>query len=482
MTALPSALRRLALAVLFTSVGLFGAACGEGELVHGAGALELHDDYREVPEEFQLAQALGSSGRAVIYLNFEGQQLRYGGSSSKQNTSWILPQGWTVNVPAFHTGTLGNVNRAQAIAQIVEWVRHDYRHWDAVITTTRPTSGDYTMVVIGGRPQLIGESNSTVGIAPLDSGNANRNDVVFVFSESIYDLRQVASCISHEAGHSFGLEHVEPTSAIMYPTLLSGTLTFQNARVWGRSYFQDQPKVLHGLFGSPTGTQPPATTPTQPTQPPAQQDGSVYVSQELPQTLTPGEQFLAKVTFRNTGTTTWSAGADYALMAPNSTWGGNHLALGASVAPGQTRTFTFYAKAPAQAGSYTFQWFVTRGGQKFGATSQAATIKVQSTQNRLPQGQFEFADATWGYGWAWDADVGSAAIHVDVYVNGKYVGSVKADRTREDLGAHGVVGKAHGFAFQMPALGAGTHKIEVYAVDHLGQQAYKLPGDFFVSK
>ncbi len=469
-------LRRLALAVTLTSLGSFGTGCGEAELVQG-GALDLQHDYREVPEEFQLEQALGASGRAVIYINFEGQRLRYGGSSSKQNTSWILPQGWTVDIPAFHTGTLGGMNRAQAIARIVDYVRHDYRHWDAVITTQRPTSGDYTMVMVGGHPSLIGEHNNTVGIAPLDYGNPNRNDVVFVFSESIYDLRQVASCISHEAAHSFGLDHVEPQSALMYPTLLPGTLTFQNARVWGKTYFQDQPRILHGLFGSPTGTPPP----TLPSPPPQQQDASVYVSQEIPSTLTPGETFLARVTFRNAGTTTWTAGADYGLMAPDSTWGGNHLALGANVAPGQTRTFTFYAQAPSQPGAYTFQWFVTRGGQRFGAASPATTLQVQSTQNRLPHGQFEFADGTWGYGWAWDPDVPSAAIHVDVYVNGQYRGSVKADRNRDDLGRFGVVGRAHGFAFQMPALGPGTHKVEVYAVDHEGQHAYKLPGDFFVS-
>ena len=168
-------------------------------------------------------------------------------------------------------------------------------------------------------------------------------------------------------------------------------------------------------------------------------------------------------------------------MAPNSTWGGNFLAVSGNVAPGQTRTFAFYARAPSEPGVHTFQWYLARGGQKFGASSPATSIRVNSTQNRLPEGQFEFADTTWGYGWAWDPDVGSAAISVDVYINGNYAGSVKADRSRDDLGSKGVVGKNHGFAFQMPKLPAGAHKIEIYAVDDKGEYAYKIPGEFFVA-
>ncbi|MGA9522019.1 MAG: NBR1-Ig-like domain-containing protein [Myxococcaceae bacterium] len=467
------ATKRLSVVLL---AAMMSAACGESELVQRT--VELHSDFRPVPEQFQLRQALGSSGRGVLFLNFDGLTMRYGASSSKQNTSWIVPQGWSVRIPSFSAQHYGAA-RTQAIQTVVDMVKRDFANWDVVVTTERPSQGDYTMIVIGGSPSLIGEPNGTAGIAPLDIGNPNRNDVVFVFSETLNDLRELATCISHEAGHSFGLEHLQPTSAIMYPVVQPGTLSFQRARIYGRSNVQDQPGILSKLFGAAPGAGSNPTTPKPPVA--TTEDDAAFVSQEVPASLSPGETFIARLTFRNTGSTTWSGSTGYALMAPDSTWGGDTLMLSGTVAPGATKTFAFYAQAPTTPGQYTFRWTLTVDGAAFGKSSAPVNVTVKSSENQLPAGELEYADAELGRGWAWDPDTSSSAVWIDIYIDDEYAGSVKADQARNDLGAKGVVGANHGFVFGMPTFNGGTHRIEAYAVDDKGEHAYKLPGDFYVA-
>ncbi len=452
------------------------AGCGESDLVQSS--VELHSDFRPVPEQFQLRQALGTSGRGVLFLNFDGQSMKYGNSSSRQNTSWLVPQGWSVKIPAFSAQSYG-VSRTQAIAAVVEMVKKDFASWDIVVTTERPTQGDYTMVMVGGSPSLLGEAYGTAGVAPLDIGNPNRNDVVFVFSEVLDSLRELASCISHEAGHSFGLDHLEPRNAIMYPVLQPGTLTFQRARIYGTNSVQDQPGTLSKLFGGAPGSDAAPSTPSNGGA--SADDDGQFVSQEVPSTLSPGETFIARVVFRNTGDTTWSGSTGYALMAPDATWGGDSLPLNGAVAPGATRTFAFYAQAPSTPGQYTFRWTVTRDGAAFGKSSTPVTITVKGAGNQLPQGELEYADAAMGFGWAWDPDTGKDGLWIDIYIDDEYAGSVKADRARNDLGAKGIVGANHGFVFGMPTFSGGTHRIEAWAVDDKGEHAYKLPGDFIVA-
>ena len=44
----------------------------------------------------------------------------------------------------------------------------------------------------------------TIGIAPLDCKNSNKNDLVLVFGDKLSSARQLAFVIAHELGHSFG--------------------------------------------------------------------------------------------------------------------------------------------------------------------------------------------------------------------------------------------------------------------------------------
>ena len=87
-------------------------------------------------------------------------------------------------------------------------------------------------------------------------------------------------------------------------------------------------------------------------------DNASFVSMSVPQSMAVGGTYQVSVTFKNTGTTTWTAANNYRLGAQdpqdNTTWGTGRAYLSStdSIAPGQQKTFTFTVTAPATP-SYT---------------------------------------------------------------------------------------------------------------------------------
>jgi uncharacterized membrane protein len=110
---------------------------------------------------------------------------------------------------------------------------------------------------------------------------------------------------------------------------------------------------------------------------------AAFVSQSVPTSMTAGQQYMASVTMRNTGGTTWTAAALYRLGAinphDNTNWGGFNrvgLAPDDSIAPGQQKTFAFVVTAPS-AGTYNFQWRMVQDGVAwFGDLSANAVVTV----------------------------------------------------------------------------------------------------------
>lgn len=87
-----------------------------------------------------------------------------------------------------------------------------------------------------------------------------------------------------------------------------------------------------------------------------------FVSQSVPAVMNPSQVVDVSVTFENTGTTTWTDATGHRLGSENprdnTTWGTNRINLdgGDAIPPGGTKTFSFQVTAPAQAGTYNFQW------------------------------------------------------------------------------------------------------------------------------
>jgi hypothetical protein len=117
-----------------------------------------------------------------------------------------------------------------------------------------------------------------------------------------------------------------------------------------------------------------------PPPPPTTTDNATLVSGNLPKTMDSGQTITVSLTFQNTGTSTWTAAANYKLGAPGDSDpfapARLLLAAGDSVAPGQQTRFTFALTAPATPGVYTTHWQMLREGVAwFGAiASQAVTV------------------------------------------------------------------------------------------------------------
>jgi len=202
----------------------------------------------------QTLNASAASGLAqVLFLNFGGVTIHHGAyaaDNAQTNTSFIPPN--DVVVPPFDHRPWG-ADRGTVIGRIVGGLRHDFAGYNVTITTKRPRSGPYTMAVVGGTRDSIGQGGNRIGVAPLDAGNSNPNDIIFAMTASLapygYDIRHISWLIAHEFGHSIGLRHIAPANAIMNATechcaeaWLSGATTD------GSNLLQDDSAVLRSVF------------------------------------------------------------------------------------------------------------------------------------------------------------------------------------------------------------------------------------------
>ncbi|HEX8089679.1 MAG TPA: NBR1-Ig-like domain-containing protein [Blastocatellia bacterium] len=127
---------------------------------------------------------------------------------------------------------------------------------------------------------------------------------------------------------------------------------------------------------------------------------ATFISQNVPTSMSAGQAYTVSVTMRNSGSTTWGAGA-YKLTsqnpAGNLTWGVSQMSLPASVAPGSDATFTFNVTAPSTAGTYGFQWrmFQDTVGY-FGAFTPSVGVSVSSSAP--PTGSPMITTASIAYG------------------------------------------------------------------------------------
>ncbi len=139
-----------------------------------------------------------ANGR-VVYLSFEGETLTQAATDSTQNhAAWIGVA--TATVPAFHPGL---TNRATAIQTIVDGVKSRLAGTPIQVVTTRPASGLYVMVVLGGTNQNVG-SQYTYATSDHDCGDTVKNDVAWVSDAP--SLSYVPDLIVGAIGWGLGLQ------------------------------------------------------------------------------------------------------------------------------------------------------------------------------------------------------------------------------------------------------------------------------------
>jgi photosystem II stability/assembly factor-like uncharacterized protein len=111
------------------------------------------------------------------------------------------------------------------------------------------------------------------------------------------------------------------------------------------------------------------------------QHNAEFVSYEGPSEIIAGSSVDVSFTFRNTGPVTWTRDKDILLMAFPSgrTWGRGQVLLADfdTIAPGETKKFTFRITAPTEPGEYNFAWRMSKIGLGyFGQASVPTKLKV----------------------------------------------------------------------------------------------------------
>lgn len=205
----------------------------------------------------------------VLWLNFDGANVPKGYGKNQS----FIPCKAVATIPP---SGLSPADRDQ----IVALVQKSYEDAGAriIVTPAKPTSGDFTTMQVGGAYKDLGciGGASILGVAPLDQGNANRNDIGFAFIPSYASARLIAETIAHEAGHSFGLDHVTTSTDIMYASAGANMIGFGIAKT-RTGKVQDEPAILKQVLGVSTGgtvvvppsspTTPAIPTPAAPTTP-----------------------------------------------------------------------------------------------------------------------------------------------------------------------------------------------------------------------
>jgi HYDIN/CFA65/VesB family protein/centrosomal CEP192-like protein len=214
-----------------------------------------HDGELDDDSDFPPAEAAG--GGYVLYLDFDGERVY-----SRIGDFWL--GGNYVDIPAYDLSAYGWGGREVESAQYIEeFVREDYAAYNISVTTTEPASGEYTTIYVGGNNDWFSPGSGIIGVATYDVGNHDPSNYGFAFPDElgIYynysggELRNfseyLANLITHEAGHTYGANHVSDTTAIMNPYLpLSPRRNmFGEGQIPGSASYQD----TQSLFGSNIG-------------------------------------------------------------------------------------------------------------------------------------------------------------------------------------------------------------------------------------
>jgi hypothetical protein len=130
----------------------------------------------------------GAAGMHKLFLNFEGGfTITHGAGActndATQNCSFIA----TADTPIMQFDA-ADANRAQLLADIVSKMNSQLAPYSVEVTTTRPASGPYKMIVFAQCATALMCSAGSGSIGPVECppnmGSLNANDIAFVFEQT----------------------------------------------------------------------------------------------------------------------------------------------------------------------------------------------------------------------------------------------------------------------------------------------------------
>ena len=187
----------------------------------------------------------------VLWINFGGATVNQGYAKGE---SFLLCKA-KVTIPA--ATSLSPADQAQVVNAVQQF--YTAAGANLTVTSTQPTSGDYKTVEVGGTLTDLGcPDHGEFGAAPLDVGNANPNDLSFVFLPSGIGTQQLAVNIAHVSAHTFGLGNVTNATDIMAETPSATAVGFADASLVKDGSDQNEPALLAAATGVPVTSRDPA--------------------------------------------------------------------------------------------------------------------------------------------------------------------------------------------------------------------------------
>jgi MYXO-CTERM domain-containing protein len=123
-------------------------------------------------------------------------------------------------------GAQGCGSREACAGSIVQALEDRWKDFEVVFSQQRPAE-PYDMVVVG--PPSIDCQFGVMGIADVDCEDTNHSNVALAF-DCDNTVSYCADVISHELGHSFGLDHVQDETDFMYGGVVPGAdLAFRDS-------------------------------------------------------------------------------------------------------------------------------------------------------------------------------------------------------------------------------------------------------------
>ena len=214
-----------------------------------------------VPSTYQPFNAnqvftLSSNANAnhTIYLDFNGH--------TTTGTYWNSTYGSSIVTDAYDTDgntTAFSTSELTNIWNIWRRVAEDFIPFNVNVTTAAPPDSDLIKsgsgdtrwgirVAIGGDGSWLGPYG---GVAYLNSFSWASDTPTFVFSDNLYgDEKYVAEAISHEVGHTLGLDHDGKTDGTEYYSGLNGW-----ASIMGVGYYQELTQWSKGQYSGANNTE-----------------------------------------------------------------------------------------------------------------------------------------------------------------------------------------------------------------------------------
>jgi hypothetical protein len=187
---------------LAVAIALLGSAC-DAQISDGLGAnLAIIDAPTggTVDPAIDAPPATPLCASRQVYLNFDGVTLTKGLSDATLNKASWLNNVQTGTAPPYLKGV---ADRLTTIQSIVDGVRTQLAQFPITVVTTRPASGEYVMIVFGGKQGTIG-SRFPAAVNQLDCGDAQHNDVAWV-ADTVAPVQHAVNTVIGAIGFGLGL-------------------------------------------------------------------------------------------------------------------------------------------------------------------------------------------------------------------------------------------------------------------------------------